>query len=84
MIVTLGDVSRRNVLQALGLEERRRGSRGMGRSSPAGALQVCCFCAIVLADKIPNEGRSLDGCKFKFSEKIMKETFDCVIKGIMK
>lgn len=32
--------------------------------------------------KFHNEGKSLDGRTFKFSEKVMKDTFDCVIKGL--
>jgi TetR/AcrR family transcriptional repressor of multidrug resistance operon len=34
--------------------------------------------------KFHNEGQSLGGRKFKFSEKVMKETFDCVVKGLLK
>ncbi|PSL46376.1 TetR family transcriptional regulator [Chitinophaga niastensis] len=34
--------------------------------------------------KFHNEGRSLSGRKFVFSQKLMKDTFACVIKGLKK
>ncbi|WP_436488409.1 TetR/AcrR family transcriptional regulator [Chitinophaga sp. ARDCPP14] len=58
--------------------------RGEIKEMPLEVYWSVAFAPLYSLIKFHNEGRSLDGRKFKFSEKIMKETFDCVIKGIMK
>lgn len=59
-------------------------NRGEINEMPLEVYWSVAFAPLYSLIKFHNEGQSLDGRKFKFSEKIMKETFDCVIKGLMK
>ena len=58
--------------------------RGEINRMPLEVYWSVAFAPLYSLIKFHNEGQSLDGRKFKFSEKIMKETFDCVVKGLSK
>jgi AcrR family transcriptional regulator len=58
--------------------------RGEINRMPLEVYWSVAFAPLYSLIKFHNEGKSLGGRKFKFSEKIMKETFDCVIKGLTK
>ncbi|MGO4290706.1 TetR/AcrR family transcriptional regulator [Chitinophaga sp. RAB17] len=59
-------------------------ARGEIERMPLEVYWSVAFAPLYSLIKFHNEGQSLGGRKFKFSEKIMKETFDCVIKGLSK
>ncbi|MDR6570531.1 transcriptional regulator, TetR family [Chitinophaga ginsengisegetis] len=59
-------------------------TRGEIDEMPLEVYWSVAFAPLYSLIKFHNEGQSLGGRKFKFSEKIMKETFDCVVKGLMK
>lgn len=59
-------------------------ARGEIDRMPLEVYWSVAFAPLYSLIKFHNEGQSLDGRKFKFSEKIMKETFDCVVKGLSK
>ncbi|SEW39060.1 TetR/AcrR family transcriptional regulator [Chitinophaga arvensicola] len=58
--------------------------RGEINEMPLEVYWSVAFAPLYSLIKFHNEGQSLGGRKFKFSEKVMKETFDCVIKGLLK
>lgn len=59
-------------------------TRGEIDKMPLEVYWSVAFAPLYSLIKFHNEGQSLDGRKFKFSEKIMKETFHCVLKGLSK
>ncbi|HEY8956541.1 TetR/AcrR family transcriptional regulator [Chitinophaga sp.] len=58
--------------------------RGEISEMPLEVYWSVAFAPLYSLIKFHNEGQSLGGRKFKFSDKVMKQTFDCVIKGLMK
>lgn len=70
--------------QAMGDYVHNAVKRGEINEMPLEVYWSVAFAPLYSLIKFHNEGKSLDGRKFKFSEKVMKQTFDCVIKGLMK
>ncbi|TWF41315.1 TetR family transcriptional regulator [Chitinophaga polysaccharea] len=58
--------------------------RGEINEMPLEVYWSVAFAPLYALIRFHNEGQSLDGRKFKFSESIMKQTFDCVVKGLSK
>jgi AcrR family transcriptional regulator len=58
--------------------------RGEINRMPIEVYWSVAFAPLYSLIKFHNEGQSLNGRKFRFSEKVMQETFDCVVKGLMK
>ncbi|NLR58705.1 TetR/AcrR family transcriptional regulator [Chitinophaga polysaccharea] len=58
--------------------------RGEINEMPLEVYWSVAFAPLYALIRFHNEGQSLDGRKFKFSESIMKQTFDCVLKGLSK
>lgn len=58
--------------------------RGEISEMPLEVYWSVAFAPLYSLIRFHNEGQSLDGRKFKFSDKVMKQTFDCVIKGLLK
>lgn len=70
--------------QAMGNYVHNAVKRGEINEMPLEVYWSVAFAPLYSLIKFHNEGQSLDGRKFKFSEKVMKQTFDCVVKGLMK
>ena len=58
--------------------------RGEINRMPIEVYWSVAFAPLYSLIKFHNEGQSLNGRKFRFSEKVMQETFDCLVKGLMK
>jgi AcrR family transcriptional regulator len=58
--------------------------RGEINRMPIEVYWSVAFAPLYSLIKFHNEGQSLNGRKFRFSEEVMQETFDCVVKGLMK
>lgn len=58
--------------------------RGEINRMPLEVYWSVAFAPLYSLIRFHNEGKSLGGRSFKFSEKMMRETFDCVLKGLMK
>lgn len=69
---------------AMGNYVKNAVQRGEIEEMPLEVYWSVAFAPLYSLIKFHNEGQSLGGRKFKFSEKVMKETFDCVIKGLLK
>lgn len=80
MLETITDEFQRN----MGDYVENAVTRGEIERMPLEVYWSVAFAPLYSLIKFHNEGQSLGGRKFKFSEKIMKETFDCVIKGLSK
>lgn len=80
MLETITDEFQRN----MGDYVENAVARGEIERMPLEVYWSVAFAPLYSLIKFHNEGQSLGGRKFKFSEKIMKETFDCVIKGLSK
>ncbi|HWV64481.1 MAG TPA: hypothetical protein VN105_01440, partial [Chitinophaga sp.] len=70
--------------QAMGDYVHNAVKRGEISEMPLEVYWSVAFAPLYSLIKFHNEGKSLDGRKFKFSEKVMKQTFDCVVKGLLK
>jgi AcrR family transcriptional regulator len=70
--------------KAMGCYVHNAVKRGEINEMPLEAYWSVAFAPLYSLIKFHNEGQSIGGRKFKFSDKIMKETFDCVVKGLMK
>lgn len=70
--------------QAMGNYVHNAVKRGEINEMPLEVYWSVAFAPLYSLIKFHNEGQSLDGRKFKFSEKVMKQTFDCVVKGLLK
>lgn len=69
---------------AMGTYVNNAVQRGEINEMPLEVYWSVAFAPLYSLIKFHNEGQSLGGRKFKFSEKVMKETFDCVVKGLLK
>ncbi|MBZ4187815.1 TetR/AcrR family transcriptional regulator [Niabella beijingensis] len=58
--------------------------RGEISRMPLEVYWSVAFAPLYSLIKFHNEGQSLNGRKFRFTEKLMKETFECVIKAFTK